>query len=1114
MAVIRYIPTPRLPGLLDSEMQERARLSPTGLQLQLTLHDTWQATMTLPDGGPAVRLRDWISLYDSEGLVGIFRVTNLAETVGRQTQATLLHGIDILSDSVWTPASGTSEHFSGNMTQFLTALLDRQTHLVDGVKPWVLGTCESSEVISRDIGYTRLSELLADAVPEGGSHYLEFDQGTFPWTVSLREKTTEITSEFRLRRNITSAGITYNDADLCTRLILSNTSGGESALRVYDAGAGAQSAWGIVTKIASIDTSDTLSSPTWPEAEAWAADFFRQYAQPSVQIQIDGIQLKELTGEDWDRADLGRLCRVALPDTGRAIEERVVGISWPDLLRSPQRVTVSLANSLPEFSETIKLLQKQTRSAAGSARAAQVAAEEAAEQVVIYHTELIKTDREVTALASATGIMFNQDGTPVLDENDEFVYNPDAPESAIISKISVQAGQITSLTETTSGLSSRVTQTESAITTEVTNRTNADSDLSSRITQNATSISSEVTRAQGAESSLSSRITQNATSIAAKVSAGDVATQLALEVGNVTITGGNLVVDGMITSSSLSTINISTTGNLIASEIEAVNILRASTIDCENGTIFAGAISTGEGGEDYLHGTAVIDTQVVPDGTGYKLQKKMYGSTSWTDAGSFSRAASTQTVSGSWSGSTYHIVADENGSLPLDETLSFAISTTPSGGASSTTIDRFSNLHRNMLTISGSSQQSGAYIKQYTIDASGVYTDGQTNGRAQAVTDATLSVDTPYKLGNVIKIFPRVTFDASTEKSANPMDAQLPALATNSSGTPTPAPATLVAGSTVYPYVQIGTEYFYGGAVAVPSGTTVNVESSHSHTMTANTQTVTPGSGYDAMAQVAVDATPRYYAGKAAVVLSDTLTWGTTPASGITVSQNSVQISTSGRTNTSGTAEERTKTVNLYSQASTSGLTATFFVTHTDSTDANRILKKTATCSDSNLTAANIKSGVSIFGVTGTYTGGGGNGYFLGFSDQRPTSGGEWYPYSGGTISTSKTIYAIVENSQGDPTAGTSITVRAPAEKTIAPKASTITSNQTYYASDDGVDGWSSVTVNVGGYSNNMYLYRITGELYIYDSGDYIPVSLVYQGAKWYYSTSSGASTSNRTVYW
>lgn len=113
-----------------------------------------------------------------------------------------------------------------------------------------------------------------------------------------------------------------------------------------------------------------------------------------------------------------------------------------------------------------------------------------------------------------------------------------------------------------------------AITSEVTRATNAEGEMSSRITQTADAITSEVSRATEAEGSLSSQITQTADQIALKVSKGDVATQLAVEVGNVTISGGNLVVDGYITSQGL----ITTLGNFSSDIYSSGNITGRNVI--------------------------------------------------------------------------------------------------------------------------------------------------------------------------------------------------------------------------------------------------------------------------------------------------------------------------------------------------------------------------------------------------------------------------------------------------------------------------------------------------------------------------------------------------------
>lgn len=1140
----------RMPGLLNGELLETARLPVLIGQYQLTADEPSQATLTIPEDGPVVKLRDWIALHDAAGLMGIYRVTNITQTVRRHIQLTLMHGIDVLADSHWAAET----EYKGKPRGFLEAALNEQTALIDGVKPWQLGACEDTETdLDEKISYSRLSDVVPKAVQEGGDYQFEYDQSHFPWTMNLVRKPTAAACEFRLLRNITSATITYNDADLCTRLILSNTSGGESRVRVYDAGAAIQAEWGVVTKTASIDTNDDLDAASWPEAEAWVAAFFALHAAPSVQIQIEGRELYSLTGESWDRASLGRMCRVALPDYGHTFLERVVGITYPDPFGDPDRVVVSLANALPKFSETVKLLEKTaqsaSRAAGGAARKADQTEAALDEHKVLYQAAINKTDREISGIASATGLQFNADGTPVVDENGEFVYSETHPDNALIAQIQLQAGRYDRIIQAT-GISETAVPGEVSLVTQV-------SQTHQQLSQAAiaTGLVWDASLNEGAggfkvdPNAISSSVyKQLAGQISAKVTASDVKTQVEAY-GYLDLTAAKNAAAAEIgaqldngTSSISAKVKALVEGDtsliqLVAQQVDVVSELASYSGDIElRGTLYSeGGFDTT--GDSKFEGNLVIDggnlnlingaalqiggttinpvnsiSLVPPTGTSttFTLKYTDLGGTEHT-VGTFSRAASIQTVSGSWSGSTYQIVADANGTaLPLNETLTFTVGTTPSGGASSTTIDRFSSLHKNTLTVKGSSQPSAAYIKQYIIDASGVYSDGETAGRTQAVTDATLSVDAPFVLNGVIKIYPRVTFDADTEKSANPMDAQLPALATNSSGTPTAAPSTLVAGSTVYPYVQIGSVNFFGSAYTVPSSAAVNVESSHPHTMSANTETVTPSNGYDAMAQVVVDATPRYYAGKAAVVLSDTPTWGTTPSSNITAAQNTVTVSTSGRTNTSGTADERTKTINLYSNVTKSGLTATFYVTHTNSTDANRIIKREATFSDSNLTPENIKENVWIFGVKGSYTGSGGGGGDT--QEETYVVSVKLYEDAGGnveaqnqTISEATVFYPGVLMSDGNLIMGSGVT--------ITPSGGGSSGGGEGGEGGGGDDPTPSYSHNASLTRTNITINNAVGKkLYVKVSGSYVDVGTFSNDC--YYTASGGPSSSSTTVHY
>ncbi|MBO4794285.1 MAG: hypothetical protein J5556_06960, partial [Deltaproteobacteria bacterium] len=167
-----------------------------------------------------------------------------------------------------------------------------------------------------------------------------------------------------------------------------------------------------------------------------------------------------------------------------------------------------------------------------------------------------------------------------------------AAESSLYSYVSLTAsGLYTEVGNTQSGLYSAISQTEESIQASVwaaesalyayVNLTasglkseigDAESGLYSSITQSAEGVQASVWAAESAlysyvnlsvsglrstvadwNDDLWSEISQSASQIALKVSRGEVATQLAVEAGNVSISNGNLVVDGMITSAGLAT---------------------------------------------------------------------------------------------------------------------------------------------------------------------------------------------------------------------------------------------------------------------------------------------------------------------------------------------------------------------------------------------------------------------------------------------------------------------------------------------------------------------------------------------------------------------------------
>lgn len=357
----------KMPVLLDGTLKESAILYPTKGTLKIKANDVSEAQLTLSDKSQAIPMHGWVKIYNQNGFVGVFRRTSRNNNVTVDKTVTLRHGIDILQDSVWEG----SEDFSGTMTQYLTAILNHQTSLINGVKPWVLGTCADTQTVAKTLNYDNLMTLLKGTVDNGGDYYFTFDQTVWPWQINLVAKPSGVKSEFRLNRNIEKCKISDNDSEICTRLILNvnklkvssdadTQDENQSVWRVYN-NSTAQAAYGIITKTADIDvTQDTLPGGPFPEADAWAADFLAKRAEPQLQIQIDGLVLSQITGQTWDESRICELCRVALPEYAEAISQRVVTINYPDLFGAPERVSVSLANVLPSYTNSLNDLAHQT----------------------------------------------------------------------------------------------------------------------------------------------------------------------------------------------------------------------------------------------------------------------------------------------------------------------------------------------------------------------------------------------------------------------------------------------------------------------------------------------------------------------------------------------------------------------------------------------------------------------------------------------------------------------------------------------------------------------------------------------------------------------------------
>ena len=609
----------RLPRLLNADLSEKVRLHPAKMPLTIQTYGVSTAQMTLGEDEPDVRLHDFLELYTIEGSVGLFRATNTAWTVRRSRVITLRHGRDTFADSVWKRPDGTNLDYSGTVPAFLAEIISRQN-----VAYWQLGTCEDTGAWKKSgIYYTRLSELLDDLEKKHKDYIFTYDFSTTPWTLNFVHMPTDIT-EFRLSRNVSGCKISYDDEAMCNKLYMTwsvNTEDGRTqTIRTYE-NATSQATYGIIEKTVDVKESDE------PSADAWAAAFLAERADPTVQISIDGANYYALTGVALDRASRGKMARVALPEYGITVNERIIAVKYSDVINEPHTISAELSNNIDTVSSTLAQIQKTANegshtasdaleSASAEGRRARVAegglSSEISQTASEIRSELYSADSDMRSIISQTASQIRSElwaadsklFSSITQTATEIRSEVSNTESGLYSAITQTASTIRSeIWETDSKLYSTITQTASSIRSEV---ASTESGLYSTITQTASEIRSEVastasglrstisqtaseirSEVASSDSSIWSSVTANASSITSKVGKGEVISMINQTSETITISANKIDLSGYVTASQLGVTN-ATISNLTSGTTVAT-ALKATLLQADNTFNFAGS---------------------------------------------------------------------------------------------------------------------------------------------------------------------------------------------------------------------------------------------------------------------------------------------------------------------------------------------------------------------------------------------------------------------------------------------------------------------------------------------------------------------------------------------
>ena len=563
------------------------RLRPETQPLTLKERDgTSSLTLADTDG---ITMTSWMQDETDPGAGIVWRVRSIQDEFGTGTATVQLeHIINTLRDKILF-GEIKADTITGVEGATTCTALQAVNYILAQQSDWVLYNFDYGSVVN---AYKFDGDNLFDAL-ERVTETLEdpwwsYDTTVYPFRLSITHKQSGTACEMRPGRNLVSVNRTIDKNGMYTRFYPI----GKEDLHIP--GNYVQRNTGVYGVVDHVDTDTTRE--TVAELTAWSNERLARHAEPRVTSSADGLELADATGEPLDRLTLGRICRMPLPEYGTTIEERITELNYRDKIHQPTVVRVTMGNQQDDIMKLIADEMKNGAGPIGSGRGGG-GGRGGARQQKEDHAWFEDTDEHVAMVAEGL-IGVDAQGNP----------NWTRLAQIIVDGTGIHAG--------------------------VKDFINELEHFQTDFTMNETAISMVVGRYNNQNyikaGEIALAINQSTGASEAKIDADHV------YIGNEKST---TVIAGKAELSDV-------TASYISSKISEINLISAHAITCD-GLLTAG-------GGLYVLGvncsslpSGVKSVRISgPSSNTYKLQYTTYDDSSWTDAGSFSRAVSSWSVGG------------------------------------------------------------------------------------------------------------------------------------------------------------------------------------------------------------------------------------------------------------------------------------------------------------------------------------------------------------------------------------------------------------------------------------------------------------------------------------
>ena len=336
--------------------------------MQLTLEEKNSTAAIVPADMTGITVNSWLKDDTNPGNGIVWRVRNIRQAFNSNTTTVSLeHAIGILKDTILF-GDITTAKIAGKSTATEVTAKKAVQYILGKSADWTLGAFDYTDSNPYKFDGESLFDALETVTDSLNDPVWSYDFSSYPFKLNITKRDTGVDSELRANRNLRTITKSIDRSGMYTRMYPI----GKDDLHIDgDYVEKNTAAYGVVAHVAT-----DASLNTKKELKRWANQLLKKHAEPTVTIDVEGLELADATGEPLDRLTINRVCRIPLPEFGTTIQEKITRLSYADKVKQPENVKVTMANNRTDVTRIISDAIK--RSGKGSRTSTKKGAEDRA----------------------------------------------------------------------------------------------------------------------------------------------------------------------------------------------------------------------------------------------------------------------------------------------------------------------------------------------------------------------------------------------------------------------------------------------------------------------------------------------------------------------------------------------------------------------------------------------------------------------------------------------------------------------------------------------------------------------------------------------------------------